>query len=523
MPQQYYELEEAARILGMDPEELRQKAMARELPALRDSDTWRFKADAVEEYGRKRGLGSDPDLPLSDLDIPNPAGDAYDTADEDPELSEFQLGVARSDLGPMSMDIPTSGSVSDEDILLDDSLLPLNQGSSSSSHIIGMGGGGKVPSDSDVRLVPDGPKGASDSDVQLSGEAPAAKHRPSDSDVTLVQEGSGSFDSLSTFEAGSDPSGETTLRPSPLAEMPSARLRTEPDGHGADNEDDSDFELTPSSVIDALQPESGSDFELTALDGSDEFEATPRLRPGDSDVTGAPPQTSGINLGKPSDSGINLDLVGSDLSQNESIELAPLDDSGELDKPKGKAGVKSDPSATALPVKAQAPKDIFEDTDFEVDALDLQTDDNTMHLEAASDFDLEESESGSEVFAVDEDDVDQNAATAMGPAVLESDDAVSAAMDLEGGSGEMAGGSWDEDAPAATPSRQAAAVATPASSLLAASQGPEWGGVWVGLLSVATICMIALSFITMDVVRNLNSYQGDGPASGLVRMIAGGE
>ena len=124
------------------------------------------------------------------------------------------------------------------------------------------------------------------------------------------------------------------------------------------------------------------------------------------------PQTSGINLGKPSDSGINLESVGADLSQNESIELAPLDDSGELDKPKAKSGVKSDPSATALPIKQQA-KDIFEDTDFEVDALDLQTDDNTMQLEVASDFDLEESESGSEVFAVGEDDVDQNAATAM--------------------------------------------------------------------------------------------------------------
>ena len=67
-----------------------------------------------------------------------------------------------------------------------------------------------------------------------------------------------------------------------------------------------------------------------------------------------------------------------------------------------------------------------------------------MQLEAASDFDLEESDSASEVFAIDEDDVDQNAATAMAPAVLDDedgrrfDDAVS---------GEVAGGSsgWDVD------------------------------------------------------------------------------
>ena len=42
---------------------------------------------------------------------------------------------------------------------------------------------------------------------------------------------------------------------------------------------DSDFELNPSSeLIDALQPDSGSDFELSALDASDEFEATPLPR-----------------------------------------------------------------------------------------------------------------------------------------------------------------------------------------------------------------------------------------------------
>ncbi len=73
--------------------------------------------------------------------------------------------------------------------------------------------------------------------------------------------------------------------------------------------DHSDFELTPSSVIDALQPDSGSDFELSALEGSDEFEATPLAKPGDSDVTAAEPGLSGINLSRPSDSGINLQMA----------------------------------------------------------------------------------------------------------------------------------------------------------------------------------------------------------------------
>ena len=92
-------------------------------------------------------------------------------------------------------------------------------------------------------------------------------------------------------------------------------------------ESDSDFELTPSNVIDALQPDSGSDFELTALDPSDEFESTPLLGPGDSDVTAAEPGASGINLGRPSDSGINLlgSASGFDLGGGaSSIELTPL-------------------------------------------------------------------------------------------------------------------------------------------------------------------------------------------------------
>ena len=39
---QFYELEEAARVLGMDPEDLKAKANDREIRSLRDGDTLRF-------------------------------------------------------------------------------------------------------------------------------------------------------------------------------------------------------------------------------------------------------------------------------------------------------------------------------------------------------------------------------------------------------------------------------------------------------------------------------------------------
>ena len=69
-------------------------------------------------------------------------------------------------------------------------------------------------------------------------------------------------------------------------------------------------------------------------------------------------------------------------------------------------------------------KDIFDDTDFEVDVnlSDGDSDDKTVQLEAASDFDLEDSDTGSEVFAIDEEAVDQNASTAMAPSAFAEDE-----------------------------------------------------------------------------------------------------
>src|SRR5271157_4473585 len=117
-------------------------------------------------------------------------------------------------------------------------------------------------------------------------------------------------------------------------------------------ESDGDFELNPSSdLVDALQPDSGSDFELSALDTSDEFESIP-LRPSDSDVTAADPNLSGINLSRPSDSGINLQGVGAfDLGHHDSIELAPLSDE-EIRTHKSETARSGKPAPAAKPGKA---------------------------------------------------------------------------------------------------------------------------------------------------------------------------
>jgi hypothetical protein len=506
---QFYTLEEAARVLGMSAEELKTKAQAREVRAFLDGGSWRFRVVDVDELARRRGLGSDAELRLSDLEVP--AVGSESSAD-DLDLSEFHLGVAKPDLGAETMHFGKAGTPegsSEHDILLDDLSLPPNAVTGSSSVIIGVSSSGKHPTDSDVRLVPDNVKGSSDSDVRLATPDAGLRH-PSDSDVTLIKDDTADHGLLRPSSAS-----DTSVRNSPIvgssAEIPASHS-------------DSDFDLNPSSeLIDALQPDSGSDFELSALDASDEFEATPLSKPSDSDVTGADPNLSGINLSRPSDSGINLQRAsGLGIGQADSIELAPLSD--EDIKASGHAPAKAKPSpakkamsATPPPAVKKGEKDIFDDTDFEVDVplSDDDSDDKTVQLEAASDFELEESDSGSEVFAIDEDAVDQNAATAMAPSAFaededEDDDGFDAAV-----SSEMTSG-WSSS----ESSGLGAERASPAMVLSRDSEA-EWSGIWVGLLGVSTVLLLVVSFISLDLMRNLYEFRDGGPASGLVKAIAG--
>ncbi len=160
-------------------------------------------------------------------------------------------------------------------------------------------------------------------------------------------------------------------------------------------------------------------------------------------------------------------------------------------------------------------KDIFDDTDFEVDVPisdDDSSDDKTVQLEAASDFDLEDSDSGSEVFAIDEEEVDQNAATAMAPSAFAEDEDEDDGFE-DAVSSEMAT-SWSSD------EGQTSASQAPA-MVISREATPEWGGLWVGLLCFTTVCLLFASFVAIDLMRNLYDFQDTPVASGLVRSIAG--
>ena len=215
---------------------------------------------------------------------------------------------------------------------------------------------------------------------------------------------------------------------------------------------------------------------------------------------------------------------GLGLGQADSIELAPLSDE-ELPttkcrrrRPPAKPS-KPKPSLAATPPPSvkKGEKDIFDDTDFEVDvpSVDADSDDKTVQLEAASDFDLEDSDTGSEVFAIDEEAVDQNASTAMAPSAFaedeedEDDDGFDSAV-----SSEMTAG-WSSSE-SSSPERSSPAM------VLARDSDPEWSGLWVGMLAVTTLFLFFASFVAYDLVRNLYDFQSSGTmGSGLVRAIAG--
>jgi len=547
---QFYTLEEASRVLGMTPEDLKAQAQQRKVRAFLDGGTWRFRVGDVDELARRRGMGSDAELRLSDLDIPVTPSEEPDEID----LSEFQLGVAEPDLGPPTMELqPNDGLVSDsgadQDILLDDLSLPPNPLAASSSVIIGMQTTGASAGESDVRLVPEDVKGASDSDVQIAGprnrprsasdsdlrKVQKSARSPGDSDVRLVtpQAHSGKPSDSDVTLIADDTADHGLIRPGsgeiPARSKPQVGSSAEVVAGGKDS--DSDFELAPSNV-NALEPDSGSDFELGALEASDEFEATPLAGPGDSDVTAADPGISGINLTRPSDSGINLQAAsGLNLGHTDSIELAPLD-SG-IARPTAPPPKKAKPgpsdsgvpstgkkmSDTMVPQGRKGDKDIFDDTDFEVDALDSggDSEDRTVQLEATSDFELEEADTGSEVFAIDEEDVDQNAATALGPPPIFEEEEEEPDFAEGAVSGEVSS-AWDveSEAPSAT-----ARAAVPSAGLVPTGSTAEWGGLWIGMLGVTAVFLLLLTFASMDMARNLYDFRANTPAYGLIQGIAG--
>jgi hypothetical protein len=70
---QYYTLDEAAQILRMTPEKLKEMVRTNKVRAFQDRGTLRFRAQEIDEMARTMGLSSDAELPLGEAPPPSPS------------------------------------------------------------------------------------------------------------------------------------------------------------------------------------------------------------------------------------------------------------------------------------------------------------------------------------------------------------------------------------------------------------------------------------------------------------------
>jgi hypothetical protein len=364
---QYLSLEEAAQILGISPERLKDMAERNEVRPFRDRGSMRFRSQEIEELARRMGKHSDPELQIGEIP-PARAGDSPSRrqAKAGPEVFNFSLGddAEKVDLGaePRSpgsskskrgmSPAPKPGSDSDVRLVADGSDLDFQIAQDSKVRLVqdpeptAKTGSGKrkgnpdaqgdsgvrilgptVQSDSDVKILPPGPE---DSDVIL-GLQPGKK--ASDSDIRLEHDKGGHSgsglrrgkgapdDSLVTEEINLDldmpkeGKGDTglsgLLKSKGKGKGGPADSQSKKPTSGKKTDSSSDFELTPASAKDQSPLELGSDEEVSL-----------------GELTGKAGD-SGINLQDPADSGISLEQG----SGEEALEFDLAPDASSTPKP----------------------------------------------------------------------------------------------------------------------------------------------------------------------------------------------
>lgn len=281
MATKFIQLEEAAEMLGVTPEQLAEMREQNELRGFRDGANWKFKAEELEQLKASRQAGGSE----LGLDESVPLGDGPDAGDSI-LLSEKELGASES-IGSSTV---IGQSVSD---ILDHSDLKI----------------------SDDEL--------NQSDIELVGDSMA---KGSD-----VHSGSGSDVLGDSGAVGPSDAGSELQLPSGVAESLEFDLS---DGDTVKSHE-SNLVMGESAVDSQKgkadgQGDSGSEIDLTEEDDDLVLGGT------GSDVVGA--SDSGISLGDPADSGLSLeegplDLGGSVIGEDALLlgeeDAITLDDGGE--------------------------------------------------------------------------------------------------------------------------------------------------------------------------------------------------
>lgn len=187
MAQGYYTLQEAAQVLGMPVDELKQMAQRGKIRSFQDRGTLRFRIQDVQELARTRGGASDPDLVLGDASLPAPKSSATppsaarkqpSSAAKRPESTPASAPKtpARQENVPEVFDFDFDGDNVDSGA----DFLPLPK-----SEEKGKSGKNPLPtpagSDSEIRLVPTG------DDVNFATPKESVP-KPPDSDVKVASD-----------------------------------------------------------------------------------------------------------------------------------------------------------------------------------------------------------------------------------------------------------------------------------------------------------------------------------------------
>jgi hypothetical protein len=442
MPPRLIELKAAAEMLGMSADDLNELRSRSEIFGYRDGATWKFKLDEIERFAQSQGID------LAPQPAPKPEGGESGI---DADLEEL-ISVADLDDASSADDASSLGDA--ESILVTEETLGQ----------VSTGGGSTV-------IGKEQPGG--DSDVQLAATGGG-------SDVELVAEPDPSGSGVKVTAGGSDvlgagTGGSNVLSGQPGAGGPSdtANMEAGPDSDLGLGESglalgDSDLSLGEDSLD--LDGGSGDAIDLDAE--ADELAIGTGSGRG-SDVT-LGTGDSGINLANPSESGLSLEDEPLELggSAVESLEL------GEDDM---------------VPLEEEAA-----DPDA---ATQLKADDDFL-LTPVEDVAGEESDSGSQVIALDTEEFDESAegllaAEVAAEPLLEEEAALAAGAEMMPGGGVALAGA----APLIQPKQ---AVEAPYS-------------VWNVLSLMVIILILAISGMMMvDLLRNMWSWDESFSASSAI-------
>ena len=378
MAKKYLSLQEAADLLGISEEKLKQARADGNIRGFADRGNWKFRQEDIDEYGRTVQMDSSPEVPLMDLDDGNVLADD-DQISEQPTIIRKQeedsnifaddddLGEGTSDSGvrlvldsklitqspgdsdddaisDSSVDIPLSLGDSDGELALDDEdssegvsfEIPVSLSDSSQDT------GGLILEDDDDDVMD---LGRSDSDVRLSidldeaGSAIVLSGADSDSDVRLLDQTQPMIPGGAP-DLGLDSDSDSDVKMVNSDSDSDVKLPSDSEGVSADDLSlDSDVRLIKTdSDSDVRLQTSNSDSDVRLLSPAPDLELN-----SDSDVSMIDHTYGGIELtGDNSDddivlgdddSGIALDIgtdsdISLEVAMDSGISLDIADDSG---------------------------------------------------------------------------------------------------------------------------------------------------------------------------------------------------